>query len=344
MAEYTVAGVCYNKYETELARKLSDAIDEWGIEKQVEDTWYIADDDNPDPARFKRVQGTVSEWTQERFRDADVIIYICSVVRAVRYIGKLLQDQMTDPAVLAVDAGGRYCIPVLSGRRGEAYELAGVFESKLGIDFVNAVMPEDPAHFDIEKYAAKNGMVVSNSDYAKEIHAALGSGGEVGFYTSYPVLGSIPGGMTWASQGQLGVYISPSFHNAYFNHTLWLIPQCLTIGITCGENVELKQLIRFAKDVMRENGLYEEAVARVAVAGESHIRPEVLKMSLNDNVALNVYSEEQLAGIRNPDGSPMEDCEKAALKGSEGKLLVHAVKSGGMSCAIATKNIYIAFN
>ena len=80
MAEFTVAGVCYNKYEAELAGKLRDAVNVWGREKHVMQTWYIADDDNPDPAFLRRVQGPVREWMADRFEDTDVIICICPVV------------------------------------------------------------------------------------------------------------------------------------------------------------------------------------------------------------------------------------------------------------------------
>ena len=343
MAEFKVAGVCYNKYEAALAVKLSKVIDAWGTEKHVKAAWYIADDDNPNRALFQRVQGPVRQWTVERFADADVIIYIAPVVRVVRYIGALLEDQLRDPAVLAVDASGKYCVPVLSGRRGEAYELAGLFEDKLGIDFINPVIPEDPTHFDIAMFAKKNDMVLSNSDYAKEITAAISAGGEVGFYTDYPVIGKIPGGMHWSTKGDLGVYLSPSYQNAYFAHTLWMIPKCITIGLAFQDMPDYRVLLKLINDMLREKDLYPEAVARVAVAGDMPLTPETLKFCFENDVSVVRYSREQLAGIENPDGSPMDDSERAALKSSEGKLISRAVTADNMSCAIATKNMYINF-
>ncbi len=343
MAEFTVAGVCYNKYEAELAGKLRDAVNVWGREKHVMQTWYIADDDNPDPAFLRRVQGPVREWMADRFEDTDVIICICPVVRAVRYIGRLMVDQLNDPAVLAVDASGKYCVPVLSGRRGEAFELAMVFESRLGMEFINPVMPEDPTHFDIGIYAKKHDMILSNTDYAKEIGAAIGTGGEAGFYTTYPVLGSIPGGMVWANSGALGVYVSPSYQNAYFKHTLWLIPKCLTIGLVFEPGMSVRRIDRFVQDVLRDASLYPEALEKFAVPKGLERNPAIGALALEQGVSLVAWPEEELQEIRNGDGSALTLCEQAAIKGSGGKLIVSAVTSDGISCAIAEKNFYLTF-
>ena len=50
-----------------------------------------------------------------------------------------------------------------------------------------------------------------------------------------------------------------------------------------------------------------------------------------------------LQEIRNGDGSALTLCEQAAIKGSGGKLIVSAVTSDGISCAIAEKNFYLTF-
>lgn len=343
MADYTIAGVCYNKNEADLAKKLSEAIKEWGTERQVEETWYIADDDNPYRDLLKRVQGPVRQWTVERFEDTDAIIYICSAVRVVRYIGKLIKEQMTDPAVLVVDPAGRYCIPLLSGRRGEAYELAGVFEERIGMTFIDKTMPDDDMQFDIERYVHDNKMIMSNSDYAKEIQAALSAGDTVGFYTNYPVIGTLPDGMEWASKGNLGIYLSPSYHSAYFDHTLWLIPQCLVVGIECEKGQNYRQIDKLVSDVLKDYSLYPEAIGKIATLDTLETDPAIQALCYEKEVPVVGYSKQQLDEIRNSDGSDMEACESAALKASEGKLMIGVVERDGIRCAVAIKNIYVKF-
>ncbi len=343
MAEYTVAGVCYNKNEAELAKKLSEAIKEWGTECQVEETWYIADDDNPYRELLKRVQGPVRQWTVDRFEDTDAIIYICSAVRVVRYIGKLIKEQMTDPAVLVVDPAGRYCIPLLSGRRGEAYELAGLFEEKLGMGFIDKTVPTDTKQFDIVNYTDKNNMVISNSDYAKEIQAALSSGDVVGFYTNYPVIGNLPPGIEWASKGNIGIYISPSYHSAYFDHTLWLIPKCLVVGIECTKGQSFRQLDKFISDVLKGYSLYPEAIEKLATIDTMESDPAIQALCYEKDIPVIGYSKQQLDEITSADDEAIGECESAALKASEGKLMIGTVEHDGIKCAVAIKNLYIKF-
>ncbi len=343
MAEYTVAGVCYNRNEAELAKKLSEAIKEWGTERQVEETWYIADDDNPYRELLKRVQGPVRQWTVDRFEDTDAIIYICSAVRVVRYIGKLIKEQMTDPAVLVVDPAGRYCIPLLSGRRGEAYELAGLFEEKLGMGFIDKTVPTDTKQFDIVKYTDENKMIISNSDYAKEIQAALSSGDIVGFYTNYPVIGNLPLGIEWASKGNIGIYISPSYHSAYFDHTLWLIPKCLVVGIECTKGQSFRQLDKFISDVLKGYSLYPEAIEKLATIDAMESDPAIQALCYEKDIPVIGYTKQQLDEITDADGCAIDECESAALKASEGKLMIGTVEHDGIKCAVAIKNLYIKF-
>lgn len=343
MADYTVAGVCYNKYEMALAKKVMDTINEGVNGKTIDCVWYMGNENNPDPNTFRQVQGRVRDWTKEHFHVEDVLIFICPAVRAVRYIGHLLEDQMTDPAVLAIDARGKCCVPLLSGRRGEAYEIARILDSKLGIEFINPVVSDDPTQLDIMKYAEAYDMVLSNTDYAKEVNAAIGAGDGVGFYTSYPVLGNLPEGIQWKSEGALGIYISPSYHNAFFDHTLWLIPKCLVIGIECEPDVPYARLSRFIENILKDYSLYPEAILKMAICNTSEGYPAIRALCYEKDVQVVSYSEEQLAQIKGLQGEELALCESAALKASEDKLLISCVSGEGIRCAIAMKSIYVEF-
>lgn len=62
----------------------------------------------------------------------DGIVAIVSLGAVVRLIAPHLKDKETDPAVVVVDAAGRFAIPVLSGHRGGANALAGRLAAALG--------------------------------------------------------------------------------------------------------------------------------------------------------------------------------------------------------------------
>lgn len=67
---------------------------------------------------------SVMTLSAEIFRRFDGLVYIMPSGVAVRAVAAHLSDKKTDPAVVVVDAGGRYAISLLSGHEGGANDLA----------------------------------------------------------------------------------------------------------------------------------------------------------------------------------------------------------------------------
>jgi cobalt-precorrin 5A hydrolase len=74
--------------------------------------------------RVQTYEGSLSARMSELFRSHQSLIFIAAVGVAVRLIAPYLQSKRTDPAVLAIDEGGRFVIPVCSGHLGGANALA----------------------------------------------------------------------------------------------------------------------------------------------------------------------------------------------------------------------------
>ncbi len=71
--------------------------------------------------RFDRV----TELTERIFTQYDGLIFIMPTGVVVRAIAGQLQHKLRDPAVVAVDVGGRWAVSLLSGHEGGANDLAG---------------------------------------------------------------------------------------------------------------------------------------------------------------------------------------------------------------------------
>ena len=67
---------------------------------------------------------SASEWAGEGFRQADALVFVCASGIAVRAIAPHVRDKRTDPAVLVIDEGGTFVIPLLSGHLGGDNALA----------------------------------------------------------------------------------------------------------------------------------------------------------------------------------------------------------------------------
>lgn len=76
--------------------------------------------------------GKTGDQIPALFAAFDAIIAIVSIGAVVRLIAPHLGSKESDPAVLVVDEGGRFVIPLLSGHLGGANALAGHLATALG--------------------------------------------------------------------------------------------------------------------------------------------------------------------------------------------------------------------
>jgi cobalt-precorrin 5A hydrolase len=91
-----------------------------------------------DAPRFERV----IERTAELVGGADGFVFVMPTGVAVRAIAPHVRDKHTDPAVVAVDAGGRWAVSLLSGHEGGANELTMRVANALGAEPVISTTTE----------------------------------------------------------------------------------------------------------------------------------------------------------------------------------------------------------
>jgi cobalt-precorrin 5A hydrolase len=84
----------------------------------------------PQARRFDHI----AELSQEIFPLYKRLVYIAPVGVVVRAIAPCIRHKTTDPAVVAVDVGGRWAVSLLSGHEGGANELALAVANILGAE------------------------------------------------------------------------------------------------------------------------------------------------------------------------------------------------------------------
>ena len=80
--------------------------------------------------------GKVGDQVPALFAAFDGIVAIVSLGAVVRLIAPHLKSKEVDPAVVVLDEGGRFAIPILSGHLGGANQLAGHLATALGAQAV----------------------------------------------------------------------------------------------------------------------------------------------------------------------------------------------------------------
>lgn len=364
-----IAGICFTQSGERLAERIRDYFEKTEDPGDLEMAWYVkskyAAADHQ--SGIHPLQGPVKVWAEEQFRQADVLIFIGATGIAVRIIAPFVRDKRTDPAVICMDEKGKFCISLLSGHIGGANRLVSGMARRLGSIPVITTATDINQKFAVDLYAKENNMTISNMTYAKEVSAALLSGEPVGFYTSFPVEGNLPEGIYWSdkllraredhgeeieSGTSLGIYISPSYARAYFDHTLWLIPKCLVLGIGCKKDTPAEQIERFVEQTLKSYSLYQEAVSMVASIDVKKDEPGLVSYCRTHALPFHTYSAEELRAV--PGNFSHSDfveqhvgvgnvCERSAIRAGGRELLVTKTSRHGITLAIAMTNYRVFF-
>ncbi|WP_018605122.1 cobalamin biosynthesis central domain-containing protein [Uliginosibacterium gangwonense] len=93
---------------------------------------FAAEAATASPASHTCYAGKLGEQIPILFAQYDAIVAVVSLGALVRLIAPCILDKSKDPAIVVVDEGSRFVIPVLSGHLGGANELAGHLATALG--------------------------------------------------------------------------------------------------------------------------------------------------------------------------------------------------------------------
>ena len=136
--------------------------------------------------------GELSAWSGDRFGDSEALIFVGACGIAVRAVAPWVRDKFRDPAVVAVDEGGRFVIPLLSGHVGGANRLARLLAGSLGAVPVITTATDVSGKFAVDVFAAENGCAISDRRLAKEISAAVLAGERIPLLSDFPLEGEFP--------------------------------------------------------------------------------------------------------------------------------------------------------
>ena len=113
-----IAVIAITRHGVETALKIQKALDVAGLNgivyapKKYNQNGVVALD-----KRF-------ADFIQDVYSKVDALVAVMATGIVIRVVAPLLESKLTDPAVVAVDASGKFVISLLSGHLGGANDLA----------------------------------------------------------------------------------------------------------------------------------------------------------------------------------------------------------------------------
>ncbi|MBQ6117678.1 MAG: cobalt-precorrin 5A hydrolase, partial [Clostridia bacterium] len=284
------------------------------------------------------------------FSSNDALIFISAAGIAVREIAPHLKSKTEDPAVLVMDDGGKYVIPILSGHIGGANALARKIEALTGAKAVVTTATDGAGRFSCDAWATKHNCAISSMRLAKKVSAAILTR-EIPVFAEFPLPETLPCGLFPCASGELGIHIGIRTASP-FEETLRLIPRIVTVGVGCRKGTPEETVTGAVNEILQQNGIDPQSVKRVASIDVKKEEPGLLACAEKLGVPAYFYTAEELDAVP---GEFHESefvrqtvgvgsvCERAAVKSAGGKLIIPKTATDGVTVAAAMEDWSVVF-
>ena len=287
---------------------------------------------------------TLDSWTAEGFLSGESLVFVGAVGIAVRAIAPFVKSKTTDPAVVAVDEGGQYAIPLLSGHLGGANDLARNIAGLCGAQAVITTATDVRRCFPVDQWARCQGLRVENPEKIKVVSAKILAGGTIFLKSDWPIEGTLPGGVKFTGEGDCDVEVSCRLSGGTALH---LVPPAAVLGVGCKRGASLHALEEAFASLLARERLSPLAIGKVCSIALKQKEPGLLAFCQAYNLTLETYSAGQLAEV--PGDFSVSDfvqkvtgvgnvCQRAAALGSGGgaqQLLGEKYQREGVTMALA---------
>lgn len=295
----------------------------------------------------KKMKQPLQDWCREAFLNAQLLIFVGAAGIAVRTIAPFVRDKFTDPAVLVVDEKGTYVIPILSGHVGRANEYAAYLSEKLSATAVITTATDLNKKFAVDVFAQKNGLVIRDRVWAKNISAAILQGEKIGVSCEGGIIGNLPEELFRVS---MRPQISIGIHTE--NH---LIPKAVTLGIGCRKGKPAEEIERFVLEQLEKQQIALESIICVASVDKKKEEPGLVAFCQKYGLKFQTFSSEQLKKVQGDfaESAFVEEtigvgnvCERAAICAQlteNAHIIRNKTAENGMTLAIAEKEWSVNF-
>jgi cobalt-precorrin 5A hydrolase len=118
----------------------------------------------------------LAEFIKDIYSTVDGLVAVMATGITIRAVAPLLESKLTDPAVVGVDAAGKFAISLLSGHLGGANDLAHPIANGINAIPVITTATDSVGKLSVEEFAKAFHLVIQNPDSLVGVNAAIVNG------------------------------------------------------------------------------------------------------------------------------------------------------------------------
>ncbi len=344
--------VCFTRNGIETALRCREALAAHGIECRVVCKKKGYESVGAVPA----LEGSLKDWTSQRFLDCELIIFVGAAGIAVRSIAPFIVSKREDPAVLCIDEQGKYVISLLSGHIGRGNEFADMLARSIGALAIITTATDLNDKFAVDVFARKNDLWISDMTLAKEASAQLLDGKKLAFFSEWETDGERPEELIEGGDEALRIYVAgrDTFcaDDARPN-TLTLLARSVTLGVGCRKGKDPGVLEEFLLKELSGAHIDIHSIYQVASIDLKAKEEAITQFAAKYALPYRTFTGEELlacpgeftasAFVRGVTGVD-NVCERSAVLGSGGgRLILKKTAKDGCTVAAAVQYRRIQF-
>jgi cobalt-precorrin 5A hydrolase len=168
-----IAVVAITRRGVETALKIKDALDNSSLNSKV----YA-------PKKYSQngvipLEKKFADFIKETYSTVDALVAVMATGITIRAVAPLLESKLTDPAVVGVDATGKFVISLLSGHLGGANELANIIAKGIGATPVITTASDVIGKMSVEDIAKNLYLTIQNPESLVAVNAAIVNGDRI---------------------------------------------------------------------------------------------------------------------------------------------------------------------
>lgn len=352
-----IATISVSESGLELAVKLAEKLRDENCEIRTFCFWKYCKDSLTGAEPF--TNGT--ELIAEIFGEFDALVFFCACGIAVRTIAPHIRSKLTDPAVVAIDDGGKFAVPILSGHIGGANALARQIAENIGAVPVITTATDIHGKFSPDLFAKANNLILDDLKAAKKIAAAVLRGEHIKIKSDFEMINLpeeiVPG--QDSSRADITIVQNRSFSNNP-EKTLELLTKNIVLGIGCKRGVTGDVIERQVNKAFKSTGYDIRQVTEIATIDLKRDEQGLLEFAEQRGLPIRFFTAAELMSVNAEEhGIKGSDfvmkttgadnvCERAALLASDGgKLLIpkgnFEGNSDGVTVAAGARPVVIDF-
>ncbi len=262
---------------------------------------------------------SAATWLAHHWPHCSAVLAVGACGLVTRLIAPLLQDKLSDPAVLVIDPLGRTVIPLLGGHAAGGEQLCQEVAALLGAQAVLSGSSSVQGQLCLDAFGKAWGWRRGTGDW-KHLMQALARG-------RVPVLEQEAGLELWRQlpataaleplpTGDDVLVIGPRVGPGCRWH-----PPCLWLGIGCERDTSLSLLERLVDQTLAAHGLAPEAVAGLASIDRKGDELALLQLAERRGWPLRLFSASDLAAVEVPHPSAVVEREMGTASVAEAAAL-----------------------